>query len=301
MTRHSEASSGHSLKLIFFPLNLVMPVMTFTIEVPQDGRRKQTQATHIIRSIQLTPLQLDWKTFRTYHLGRVLAGWMLASSDSLWLHNKNCTPVHSPSSTKVEPTIAKFPESHSKNALQGAQYLACIYPCLNKVKATCSNSALSLKSPTACTTHNQHRPLFWMSCSSVATALHPYIRSRGPCWLVPWKKFGTSISHSKLTMSSQNKLNIFITGPTGAFYCVFNMYGANICAGYIGGSVLVCLLQHPDSKCFQISALVHSSTKAEKLKTLGIRPVLGSYSDLDLLMREAAEADFVITIVHTIK
>ena len=85
------------------------------------------------------------------------------------------------------------------------------------------------------------------------------------------------------------------------FYRVFNIYGANICAGYIGGSVLVRLLQHPDSKSFQISALVHSSSKAEKLKTLGIRTVLGSYSDLDLLTKEAAEADFVITMVRTMK
>lgn len=102
-------------------------------------------------------------------------------------------------------------------------------------------------------------------------------------------------------MSSQSTINIFITGPTGMLYRVFNMDGANICAGYIGGSVLVRLLQHPDSKYFQISALVHSSSKAEKLKTLGIRPVLGSYSDLDLLTREAAEADFVITMVRTMK
>jgi uncharacterized protein YbjT (DUF2867 family) len=85
------------------------------------------------------------------------------------------------------------------------------------------------------------------------------------------------------------------------FIAFSNIYGVNICAGYIGGSVLVRLLQYPDSNCFQISALVHSSTKAEKLKTLGIRPVLGSYSDLDLLTREAAEADFVITMVCTMK
>ncbi|PPQ67713.1 hypothetical protein CVT25_009319 [Psilocybe cyanescens] len=81
-------------------------------------------------------------------------------------------------------------------------------------------------------------------------------------------------------MSTQ--LKIFITGATG----------------YIGGSVLSRLLNHNDASSFQITALVRSEEKANKLKTLGINVIVGSYTDPDLnfLTREAAQSDIVITI-----
>ncbi|EDR01044.1 uncharacterized protein LACBIDRAFT_333595 [Laccaria bicolor S238N-H82] len=83
-------------------------------------------------------------------------------------------------------------------------------------------------------------------------------------------------------MSTQTKLNIFITGATG----------------YIGGSVLSRLLIHPSftSGSFQISALVRTAEKGEKLKGLGVRPVVGSYDDLDVLEREAGDADVVFSL-----
>lgn len=79
---------------------------------------------------------------------------------------------------------------------------------------------------------------------------------------------------------SQNKLNIFVTGGTG----------------YIGGAVISRLIQHPDAKSFEISALVRTAEKAKKLETLGVRPVIGSYSDLKVLTEEAAKADYVIAL-----
>ncbi|KAF8817125.1 NAD(P)-binding protein [Phlegmacium glaucopus] len=79
-----------------------------------------------------------------------------------------------------------------------------------------------------------------------------------------------------------SKLNIFITGATG----------------FIGGSVVARLLQHPDAKSFQITALVRSTEKAEKLKTLGLHTIIGSYTDNDLsfLTEAAAHADVVFAI-----
>ncbi|KAF8817124.1 NAD(P)-binding protein [Phlegmacium glaucopus] len=79
-----------------------------------------------------------------------------------------------------------------------------------------------------------------------------------------------------------SKFNIFITGATG----------------FIGGSVVARLLQHPDAKSFQITALVRSAEKAEKLKTLGLHTIIGSYTDNDLsfLTEAAAHADVVFEI-----
>ncbi|KAF8956984.1 hypothetical protein BDZ97DRAFT_1670608 [Flammula alnicola] len=79
-----------------------------------------------------------------------------------------------------------------------------------------------------------------------------------------------------------SKLNIFFTGATG----------------YIGGTVLTRLLRHPDAASFQITALVRSAEKGEKLKTLGVDFILGSYTDenLDLLTEAASKADVVIAV-----
>ncbi|KAF9476529.1 hypothetical protein BDN70DRAFT_995588 [Pholiota conissans] len=73
------------------------------------------------------------------------------------------------------------------------------------------------------------------------------------------------------------KLNIFITGATG----------------YVGGSVVSRLLKHRQATSFEITALLRSAEKAEKLHTLGIKTVLGSYTDKDLgfLTKACADAD----------
>ncbi|KAH9480249.1 Oxidase ucsJ [Psilocybe cubensis] len=84
-------------------------------------------------------------------------------------------------------------------------------------------------------------------------------------------------------MTSQ--LKIFITGATG----------------YVGGGVLARLLKHKDSETFSITALARSPEKAEKLKTLGVNVILGSYSDADLsfLTNEAARSDVVFAIADS--
>jgi len=76
------------------------------------------------------------------------------------------------------------------------------------------------------------------------------------------------------------KTNIFLTGATG----------------YIGGSVLSRFLKHPNATSFDITTLVRSPEKAEKLKTFGVHPVVGSHSDLALVEKLAAKADVVIAI-----
>ncbi|KAF8904777.1 hypothetical protein CPB84DRAFT_1895995 [Gymnopilus junonius] len=70
--------------------------------------------------------------------------------------------------------------------------------------------------------------------------------------------------------------------------------------GYIGGSVLSRLLKHPDADSFEITALVRSAEKAEKLKTLGVKTLPGSYTDEDLsvIKNAAAESDVVFAIAN---
>ena len=79
------------------------------------------------------------------------------------------------------------------------------------------------------------------------------------------------------------KTNIFLLGATG----------------FIGGTILDRLLQHPDSATFNISLLVRSEEKAAKFKdlNLGLNAVVGSTDDSDLLGKLAAEADVVILVV----
>ncbi|KAK0494576.1 NAD(P)-binding protein [Armillaria luteobubalina] len=72
---------------------------------------------------------------------------------------------------------------------------------------------------------------------------------------------------------------IFITGATG----------------YIGGSFLSKLITMVDPAT--ITTLVRSEDKAEKLRTLGVKTVVGSYKDFDLLAEAASKADIVLTFV----
>ncbi|KAF8994654.1 hypothetical protein BDQ17DRAFT_1311423 [Cyathus striatus] len=76
-----------------------------------------------------------------------------------------------------------------------------------------------------------------------------------------------------------NKVNIFVTGITG----------------YIGGSVMAQLLEHPNAASFNITALSRSPEKAEKLKEF-VTPVVGSHSDTDLLEKLASESDVVLAM-----
>ncbi|TFK45846.1 NAD(P)-binding protein [Heliocybe sulcata] len=78
------------------------------------------------------------------------------------------------------------------------------------------------------------------------------------------------------------KTSIFITGATG----------------YIGGTILKRLLQHGNAASFDISVLVRSADKAEKFKALGVKAVIGTYSDEDVLFESARKADIVFQNVE---
>jgi len=69
--------------------------------------------------------------------------------------------------------------------------------------------------------------------------------------------------------------------------------------GYVGGSVLAKFLDHPSFASFNITALIRSPAKAEKLRTLGVNTVVGSNSDLQLLRTLAQDADFVLAMADS--
>ncbi|KAF8986593.1 hypothetical protein BDQ17DRAFT_1436193 [Cyathus striatus] len=79
--------------------------------------------------------------------------------------------------------------------------------------------------------------------------------------------------HGHLTINT----HILLTGATG----------------YIGGSVLTRLLSHPLSETFQITVLLRDPSKATHFRTMGIKAVVGSHSDHDLLQKLAGDADVV--------
>ncbi|KAL1748421.1 hypothetical protein HDZ31DRAFT_79764 [Schizophyllum fasciatum] len=64
--------------------------------------------------------------------------------------------------------------------------------------------------------------------------------------------------------------------------------------GYIGGTVLANLLKRPDSSSYKIRALVRNKDKAEQLKKLGIETVIGALDAVDIIEKEASEADITI-------
>ncbi|KAF8901594.1 hypothetical protein CPB85DRAFT_1323263 [Mucidula mucida] len=73
--------------------------------------------------------------------------------------------------------------------------------------------------------------------------------------------------------------NIFFTGATG----------------YLGGSILSRLLTTVNPAT--ITALVRSTEKADKLRSLGINTLVGSYTDFDVLTDAASKADIIFACV----
>ncbi len=69
-------------------------------------------------------------------------------------------------------------------------------------------------------------------------------------------------------------MNVFITGA----------------AGFIGGSVAARLLKEGD----KVRGLVRTAEQAERVRKLGIEPVIGTLEDTDILAREAKQADAVV-------
>ena len=67
--------------------------------------------------------------------------------------------------------------------------------------------------------------------------------------------------------------------------------------GYIGGSVLSRLFYHPRVDPKNITVLVRSQEKADKLQYFQFNSVVGSTADLDLLERFAQRADVVFSCV----
>ncbi|PPR05405.1 hypothetical protein CVT24_008019 [Panaeolus cyanescens] len=94
---------------------------------------------------------------------------------------------------------------------------------------------------------------------------------------------------------------IFITGATGEMGCKWAFSATKQVLGYVGSTVLSRLLDHPDSQNFAITALVRTLPAAEKLESLGVKTLIGSYHDTDLsfLTEAAANADIVITMVDS--
>ncbi len=69
--------------------------------------------------------------------------------------------------------------------------------------------------------------------------------------------------------------------------------------GYIGGSVLQKILQHPEANTFEITALVRDAGKAQILETkFGVKAVVGSMEELDKLTELAEKAHIVVQVVR---
>ncbi|KAF9046915.1 NAD(P)-binding protein [Hymenopellis radicata] len=88
-------------------------------------------------------------------------------------------------------------------------------------------------------------------------------------------------------------INIFFIGATGKSFCRSFFHSHLTHPGFIGGSILSSLISHRLAKLFSITVLIRSSSKVELFRSLGIRAVVGSNSDLQLLTVEAANADIV--------
>ncbi|KAI6012080.1 hypothetical protein BKA83DRAFT_676974 [Pisolithus microcarpus] len=83
-------------------------------------------------------------------------------------------------------------------------------------------------------------------------------------------------------MASTDKRTIFFTGATG----------------YVGGTVLARLVDHPTFANSEFTLLIRPSKKdkVSTLHSLGFKTVLGSYDDLDILEEQASKADIIFSI-----
>jgi len=79
-----------------------------------------------------------------------------------------------------------------------------------------------------------------------------------------------------------------------AFLSIYNLYHQS---GYIGGSVLNELLKSLNFSKVEVTAVVRSPEKAEKLRELGINVVVGSHLDTKLMEKLAEETDLVLAMV----
>ena len=98
-----------------------------------------------------------------------------------------------------------------------------------------------------------------------------------------------------------SKITIHINGVTGKFTSAFTKHILlTALQGYIGGTILARLLEHPKATSFRITALLRDPVKAEKLKSFGVEPIVGSLDDAEVVEKAAAsDADIVIATVSS--
>jgi nucleoside-diphosphate-sugar epimerase len=78
---------------------------------------------------------------------------------------------------------------------------------------------------------------------------------------------------------SSTKINIFLTGATG----------------YIGGSILTGLLQHPNAGNFNITALIRGDKeRVNKLASLNVTPLVGTNDSFEIIEKAAKDSHVVI-------
>lgn len=78
---------------------------------------------------------------------------------------------------------------------------------------------------------------------------------------------------------ASTKINIFLTGATG----------------YIGGSILTALLQHPNAKNFNITALIRGDNeRVNKLASLNVIPLIGTNDSFEVIEKAAQDSHVVI-------
>jgi len=81
--------------------------------------------------------------------------------------------------------------------------------------------------------------------------------------------------------TNNTPIKLFLTGATG----------------YIGGSFLTKLLQSADKDKYEITVLIRSEAAAPKFKELGIKTLVGSIENSELLTQAALDADVVVNYV----
>ena len=62
--------------------------------------------------------------------------------------------------------------------------------------------------------------------------------------------------------------------------------------------MLAKLLAHRDAKTFEVTALVRSEEKAKKLEVFGVKAVVGSFKDLELVEKLSEAAHVVFSCVR---
>ena len=99
---------------------------------------------------------------------------------------------------------------------------------------------------------------------------------------------------------SSTPTKVLILGATGRYTLLFPQCEVDVCTGYIGGCILLRVLQ---IKGLEVTVLVRSADKAKKLRDLNleINIVEGtSAADADLLRDLTKDADYIIDAVRMI-